>query len=351
MEVLVSMFPGAPIYTLLYEQALADSQFQGVDIRTSIIQRLPGGVKHYQWYLPFMPMAVEFYDLRDFDVVISDASAFAKGVITSPDTLHICYCHTPTRYLWDYTHQYLNELKYNKYFKKLISLSLSKLRLWDRAAADRVDVFVANSETVRRRIAKYYRRESTVIYPPVEVERFQVASGNGEYYLTGGRLASYKRFDLCIETFRDLPDERLLIYGDGVDMPRLRKLAANASNIEFLGRVTPEHQADLYRSAKAFLYPQEEDFGITAVESLAAGRPVIAYGRGGATEILESDVSGIFFEHQTVDDLRQAIERFKKNEFKPEVCRARAEKFSRAVFVEKMSDFIKGEYNKFRTRR
>ncbi len=175
LKVLADLFPNAPIYTLLYEKKIADKYFKGRKIETSIIQKLPGGVKHYQWYMPFMPMAVEFFDLRSFDLVISDASAFAKGVITSPDSLHICYCHTPTRYVWDYTHQYINELKYNKYLKKIISLVLNYIRLWDKAAADRVDIFIANSKTVKKRIAKYYKRDSTVIYPPVEISKFYVS--------------------------------------------------------------------------------------------------------------------------------------------------------------------------------
>jgi glycosyltransferase involved in cell wall biosynthesis len=174
LKVLADMFPKADIYTLLYEKENVNKYFKGRNIETSIIQKLPGGVKHYQWYLYFMPMAVEFFDLRNYDLVFSDTSSFAKGVITTPDTPHICYCHTPTRYLWSDTHQYMNELKYNKWFKKIISLVLNGLRIWDRLAADRVDHFIANSKTVEKRIQKYYRRDSTVIYPPVETEKFSV---------------------------------------------------------------------------------------------------------------------------------------------------------------------------------
>jgi len=168
LKVLADMFPEAPIYTLLYEKKNVDKNFSGRKIETSIIQRLPGGVRHYKWYLYFMPLAVEFFDLRPYDLVISDASAFAKGVITNPETLHICYCHTPTRYLWSDTHQYLNELKYNKWIKKVISLTLGRLRLWDFSAAQRVDYFIANSKTVKKRISKFYRSESEDLYPPVE---------------------------------------------------------------------------------------------------------------------------------------------------------------------------------------
>lgn len=316
LKVLADMFPEAPIYTLLYDQKKVDKNFAGRHIESSIIQRLPGGVRHYKWYLYFMPMAVEFFDLRPYDLVISDASAFAKGVITTPETLHICYCHTPTRYLWSDAHQYLNELKYNKWIKKIISLTLGRLRVWDFAAAQRVDYFIANSETVRRRIAKFYRREATIIYPPVETSKFKIADlsqqPRGErYFLVGCRLAPYKRVDMVVQAFKALgANYRLKIFGDGLDLPRLQKLAGAATNIEFLGRVSEEQKADLYAHALAFINPQEEDFGITAVEAMASGRPVIAYRRGGATETVVEQISGVFFEEQTPGAVMTAVRRF-----------------------------------------
>lgn len=316
LKVLADMFPEAPIYTLLYDQKKVDKNFAGRRIESSIIQRLPGGVRHYKWYLYFMPMAVEFFDLRPYDLVISDASAFAKGVITTPETLHICYCHTPTRYLWSDAHQYLNELKYNKWIKKIISLTLGRLRVWDFAAAQRVDYFIANSETVRRRIAKFYRREATIIYPPVETSKFKIVDlsqqPRGErYFLVGCRLAPYKRVDMVVQAFKALgANYRLKIFGDGLDLPRLQKLAGAATNIEFLGRVSEEQKADLYAHALAFINPQEEDFGITAVEAMASGRPVIAYRRGGATETVLEQISGVFFEEQTPGAVMAAVRRF-----------------------------------------
>lgn len=347
LKILADMFPEAPIYTLLYEKKHVNKYFKNRKIETSVIQKLPGGVKHYQWYLFFMPIAVEFFDLRGYDLVISDTSSFAKGVITSPNTLHICYCHTPTRYLWSDTHQYINELKYNKWLKKIISLILNRIRLWDRAAADRVDLFIANSKTVQKRIQKYYRRESLVIYPPVETERFKVADLNQQtkdeqYFLVGCRLAPYKRVDIVIEAFKKLgPDYRLKIFGDGVDLERLKKLAEGAGQIEFLGRVSDEEKAELYRHAQAFINPQEEDFGITAVESMAAGRPVIAYRKGGATETVIEGKTGIFFDEQTVDDIAAAVKNFKSTDFNPQEIRAWSEKFSVKNFQEQINDFIK----------
>ena len=346
LKVLAEMFPEAPIYTLLYEPENVSKHFQGRHIETSIIQKLPGGVKHYQWYLVFMPLAVEFFDLRGYDVVISDTSSFAKGVITPTETLHICYCHTPTRYLWSDTHQYINELRYNKWFKKIISLVLTRLRLWDLAASARVDSFIANSETVRRRIAKYYRRDSDIIYPPVETERFQIADISRQkpeerYFLAGCRLAPYKRIDLVIEAFRQLGDGyRLKIFGDGVDLPRLQKIAAGLTNVEFVGRVSEEEQAELYSRAQAFINPQEEDFGITVVEAMASGRPVIAFAKGGAVETVSEGKTGTFFTSATPESLAETIRRFDAGAYDPQAIRAQAERFSVANFRQQISGYI-----------
>jgi glycosyltransferase involved in cell wall biosynthesis len=346
LKVLADMFPEAPIYTLLYEEKNVTKYFKDRHIETSIIQKLPGGVKHYQWYLSFMPMAVEFFDLSEFDLVISDTSSFAKGVITKPDCLHICYCHTPTRYLWSDTHSYINELKYNKWFKKLISMVLSNIRMWDKLAADRVDVFIANSKTVQRRIVKYYRRSSTVIYPPVETEKFSIIDlslqkTEEKYFLAGCRLAPYKRIDLVVAAFKNLgPEYKLKIFGDGIDQERLKMLAAGSSHIEFLGRVSEEEKARLFQGAQAFINPQEEDFGITVVESMASGRPVIAYRSGGATETIIEDETGIFFDNQTPESLIEAVKKFATIKFNPEEIRAHAEQFSVKNFEYQIKEFI-----------
>jgi len=344
LRVLAEMFPKAPIYTLLADPGMA-ALFPG-RIQTSIIQKLPGGLKHYQWYMPFMPMAVEFFDLHDYDLVISDASAFAKGVITGTDTVHICYCHTPTRYLWDYTHEYIQELKYNKYFKKIISLVLNYTRIWDRQAADRVDYFIANSKTVQKRIKKYYKRDSQVIYPPVEVSKYKVLNAPGSYFLIGGRLAKYKRVDIVVEAFRDL-GLPLKVFGSGVDLPRLREIAQGAPHIQFLERVSEEEKIKLFENCKAFLNPQEEDFGITVVESLAAGRPVIAYKKGGATETIEEGVTGTFFTEQTVQAVKDAVTRFNSMTFNQNEIRAKAEQYSVENFKQKISEAVEGFKGRF----
>lgn len=346
LKVLADMFPEADIYTLLYEKKNVDKYFKGRNIETSIIQKLPGGVKHYQWYLSFMPMAVEFFDLRNYDLVISDTSSFAKGVITAPDTPHICYCHTPTRYLWSDTHQYINELKYNKWFKKIISLVLNRIRIWDRLAADRVDHFIANSKTVQTRISKYYRRDSQVIYPPVDTENFKITDISNQkpeeqYFLIGCRLAPYKRVDVVIDAFRDiLKDKNLKIFGDGVDMKRLKKIANNASNIEFLGRVTEEEKANLYSQSQAFINPQEEDFGITAVEAMASGRPVIAFKKGGATETVIEGKTGLFFETQDKEAIAKAVQSFSNYNFNSQEIKDWANTFSKEKFHQQIKAFI-----------
>ena len=348
LKVLAGMFPDAPIYTLLYEKKNADKYYKGRHIETSIIQRLPGGIKHYQWYMPFMPMAVEFFDLNSYNLVISDTSSFAKGVITSTHTLHLCYCHTPTRYLWSDTHQYINELKYNKYFKKIISLVLNYIRMWDRLAADRVDCYMANSRFVAGRIKKYYKREATVIYPPVEIEKFNIAAKVDDYFLIGGRLSPYKRVDLAIEAFKKT-NKSLKIFGDGIDLSRLKNLARGHKNIEFLGRVDDEAKAGLYSRALAFINPQEEDFGITAVESMASGRPVIAYRSGGALETIIEGVTGVFFDKQTVDSLARALMNFDSAKFNPEAIRRHVEQFSVDRFKKEIEEFINREYENFKS--
>ncbi|MBN2854135.1 glycosyltransferase [Patescibacteria group bacterium] len=348
LKVFSEMFQEAPIYTLLFEKKQVNKYFANRKIETSIIQKLPGGVKHYQWYLTLMPLAIEFFDLREYELVISDTSSFAKGVITSPGSLHICYCHTPTRYLWSDTHQYINELKYNKWFKKIISLALSRVRLWDYAAAARVDFFIANSKTVQERIKKYYRRDSVVIYPPVETHKFNIKREEGseeqkkeKYFLIGCRLAPYKRVDIVIEAFKRLGgDYKLKIFGDGVDLKRLKKIAAEATNIEFLGRVSDDYKAELYAEAEAFINPQEEDFGITVVESMASGCPVIAYQKGGATETVIEGLSGTFFKEQTSDAIYEAVKKFKSMTFKAKEIKEHAEKFSVANFRKKIEAYI-----------
>lgn len=337
LEALQAMWPEAPTFTLFYDKEALKADFGHRDIRPSFLQRLPFAKSKFRWLLPLMPYATESYDLSDYDVVISSTSAFAKGVITRPETLHICYCHTPTRYLWSDTSSYVEELNAHGLVKKVLPFVLSKLRLWDRAAADRTDFFIANSKTVKQRINKYYRRDSQIIYPPVDVNKFAISNEEKKYYLAGGRLVSYKRFDLIVDAFTKL-GKPLKIFGTGPAEEELKRQAG--SSVEFLGRVSDSERARLFSGAIAFIHPQEEDFGITSVESMATGRPVIAFNKGGAKETVIEGVTGAFFREQTPDGIIKAVEALHPEQFNPQTIRAHAEKFSTERFRQELHAFV-----------
>lgn len=345
LKVLQEMYPQAPTFTLLYNPDGAHPVFRNKDIRTSFIQRLPFGIKKYQWYLPLMPLATESYNLMDYDLVISSSSAFAKGVITAPHTFHVCYCHTPTRYLWTDTHSYVEELNYPKAVKFFIPKVLSRLRVWDRLAADRVDAFVANSRTVQDRITKYYRRDSEIIYPPVELARYKPKEkAGGDYFLVGGRLVSYKRFDIAVKAFNRLGIP-LKVFGTGPEYAKLKGMAKK--HIEFLGYVPDDQLPELYRGARAFINPQIEDFGITPIESMAAGTPVIAYARGGALETVIEGKTGQFFDEQRWEELSDLIIRFKDEQYDPLKIHQHAQKFDVNNFKQKFGGLVNSGWNDF----
>lgn len=331
------VFPNSPIFVLVYNQEKVSQIFPASKIRTSWLQRLPLSVKNYQWYLTLMPLAIQSCRLDDYDVVLSSASSIAKGVKINPESLHICYCHTPTRYLWHDAASYVAELGYNQVIKKIIPLFLQRLKNWDLLAAEQVNYFIANSRLVQERIKKYYGRESRVIYPPVETDKFYLARKTENYYLTGGRLVAYKKYDLAIHTFNKL-NLKLKIFGTGPEYARLKKMAKR--NIEFLGPITDEIKADLYSRCLAFIHPQIEDFGITAVESMAAGRPVIAYGKGGALETVVNGQTGEFFDEQTWESLAYHLLHFKPENFQPELIRAHAQKFNTQRFEKEIKDYV-----------
>src|SRR3990167_5961648 len=288
---LQEIFPSAPTFTLFFDQERAHPSFQTKDIRPSTLQKWPFTRGHEEWTLPFMPMAIEQLDLTGFDLVISSSSSFAKGVIVAPGALHVCYLHTPTRFLWQDRMSYVNDLPQPRIVKNVLPHFLHRLRMWDRLAAERPDVVVTNSETSRRRIERYYGRDAEVIHPPVDVATFQRADGPGSYWLTGGRLVGYKRFDLTVRAFAKL-------------------------NLPI------------------------EDFGITAVEAMAAGRPVVAFGEGGARETVRDGVTGRVIEAQTWEDLGDAVIRFDASAYDPIAIHAHAETFSKTRFIEKFGALI-----------
>lgn len=337
LEAFQAIWPDAPTYTLKYDPEIMGSTFAHKVIRTSFLERLPFARRAFRWFLPLMPMATESYDLSEFDVIISNSSAFSKGVITAPHALHICYCHTPTRYLWSDSGSYVEELRVPGFIKAALPFLLHKLRTWDQLAAQRVDTFIANSETVQRRIQKYYRRDSEVIYPPVDIEKFNISNEPKTYFLTGGRLVAYKRFDIVVDAFTKI-GKPLKIFGTGPEEAELKRRAGK--NIEFLGRVSDDERARLFAGAIAFINPQEEDFGITPVESMAAGRPVIAYRRGGALETVVDGLSGVFFDEQSWEELADTVLHFDDKQFQTDKIRAHAEQFSTKIFRKKIYDLV-----------
>lgn len=344
LKALHEIYPQAPIFVLFHDENKISYLDQG-KIRTSFLNRLPFINQIFQWYLPLMPLATERHQLQGFDLVISSSSGFAKGVITSPDTLHIAYCHTPARFLWGDGNNYLSDLKNNRLIKIFLSVLTHRLRLWDQLSTDRVDHFIANSNTVRRRIQKYYRRGSEVIFPPIEASRFQISSAVKNYYVAGGRLVPYKRLDLIIKVFNRL-GWPLKIFGTGSEFPHLKKMAK--SNIEFYGKISEEEKIKLMSEAIAFIHPQKEDFGITPLEAMAAGRPVIAYNQGGATETVIPNETGVFFDKQTWESLLNTLLNFDHTTFDSAKIRAHAQNFSTGRFKTEMEKFINEQFSNFK---
>lgn len=331
------MYPEAPVFTLLYDQGQVGDYFKDWDIKSSFIQDTPGGFKFFKWFLPLMPTAVERFDFSQYDLVITSASGLIKGILVKPQSLNVCYCHTPTRYLWSDTHSYTSELPQPKIVKKILPIILSKLRMWDYIAAQRVDHFVANSKFVQKRIAKYYRRDSQIIYPPVDVKMYNQLAEPEDYFLIISRLRPYKRVDMAIKAFNKL-NIPLKVIGGGEQLSELKAMAND--NIEFLGEISDVDKAHYLARCRALIHPQEEDFGITAVEALASGRPVIAYQAGGALEIIKDDISGKFFTDQSWESLADAVIRFRYQMFNPEVVQKEAQKFSIENFKTNWSELI-----------
>jgi glycosyltransferase involved in cell wall biosynthesis len=336
LENLVSLFPGAPVYTSIYSPEAMPAAYRAWDIRTSWMDKLPGIKRHHRLYLPLYPVSFESLDLGGYDVVLSNKSGFCHGVITPPETLHICYCLTPTRYVWRY-HDDAQRERLGALARAVLAPVLTSLRMWDRLAADRVDRFVAISTEIQRRIAKYYGRESDLIYPPADTSRFRPAPSPGDYYLVVGRLVPYKRIDLAVQacTQLGLP---LKVGSTGRDLERLKAMAG--PTVEFLGWVPDEELPELMGHCRAFLFPGAEDFGITPMEAMAAGRPVIAYAYGGALDTVIEGVTGTLFREQTLESLVDALRRFDPMQYDPVVIRRHAEQFDVGIFRKKMAEYV-----------
>ncbi len=350
LEALTELFPEAPIYTLLYDPAKMRGKFARADIRPSFLQKFPNFLrKRHKWLLPFMPTAPETFNLRDFDLVISSSSAFAKGVIVKPKTIHICYCHSPTRYAWDWNEEYLSEQKLGDKRRIFARLLLNYIRVWDKAAADRPDFFIANSKTTAARIRKYYGRESVVVYPPVETVvdiecllsgRHSMSTGE-DYFLIVSRLSPYKKIEVAIEAMNKL-GLPLIIIGEG--SPKYVKYLKSVAGpkTKFLGWRSDDETKRHFAACRAFLFPGEDDFGIAPVEAMSFGKPVIALRKGGATETVIEGETGEFFNEATIEILADAIRRFQEKEknYDPQKIRERAAAFSKDKFVENMKRVI-----------
>ncbi|WP_170825697.1 glycosyltransferase family 4 protein [Halomonas caseinilytica] len=348
VEQIVALYPSVDIFSVVdFLPAERRGFLQGKKARTSFVQKLPFANRKYKSYFPIMPLAVEQLDVSDYDLIISSSHAVAKGVITGPDQLHICYCHSPVRYAWDMQHQYLKEAGLMKGPKSwLARWYLHKIRLWDLRTINGVDYFISNSDYIGRRIKKVYGRDSTTIYPNVAVEDFNVVGSKEDFYLTASRLVPYKKVDLIVRAFARMPDKKLVVIGDGPQMDKVK--ASATSNIQVLGYQSFNKLKEYMELAKAFVFAAEEDFGIIPVEAQACGTPVIAYGRGGARETVVEGKTGLFFNRQDESSLQATIRDFEANFVSdPWAIRQHAERFSTAVFQKRFKTFVESRCQAF----
>jgi glycosyltransferase involved in cell wall biosynthesis len=338
LETLMQMFPGATVYTSIYWAEAMPSVYRQWDIRTTWMDRLPRIHRHHQPYLLLYPLAFGGLELRGFDLVVSNKSAFCMGVRTAPGTRHVCYCLTPTRFVWDFD-TYVSRERVGGLARSLVRPFLGRLQRWERAAADRVDAFVAISSAIQARIRRFYERESVVVYPPVDTARFPPSpDGNhDDYFLIVSRLVPYKRIDLAVRAFTEL-DLPLWVAGSGRDRASLEAMAG--PKVRFLGRVPDEELGQLMARCRAFVFPGLEDFGIAPVQAMAAGRPVIAFAGGGALDYVVEGVTGALFREQTSGSLADAVSRFDEAAFAPSAIRAQAERFDTEVFKAKLMAVI-----------
>jgi len=334
VEQLLAEWPDADLFVICDFMPESERGFlRGKTARTSFIQRLPFARKHFRKYLGLMPIAIEQFDMSGYDLVLSSSHAVAKGVLTGPGQLHVSYVHSPMRYAWDLQHQYLREARMEHGLKGAYTRHLlHKLRIWDRASAMNPDVVVANSTYIGERIRKAWRRDSITVHPPVDVDRFALKQDKQDFFLVASRMVPYKRIELIAEAFRRMPGRRLVVVGDGPNAPMVREAAAGAPNIDFRGRVATPELVQLTQDARACVFAAEEDFGIATVEAQACGTPVIAFGKGGARDIVIPGQTGSFFDTQSADAIIAAVEAFDGLTIAPAACRANAERFSHAAF-------------------
>jgi len=337
LEEFCNIFPSAPIYTLVYDKKATGGAFEGRDVRTSFLQKFPRPKSSYKMFPLLMPMAMESFDFSKYDLVLSSSYAYANGIISRGSTVHATYCHSPMRYARINYKEIAGDSIYPKFIQKLIPFSMPYIRLWDAQSSQRPDYYICNSKFVQNKIKKYYQRDAKIIYPPLNFHKFHISNKPKGYFLLVGRLVPYKRFDIAIKAFNEL-GLPLKIIGTGPELKKLQKISK--SNIEFVGLVSEQELPKYYANAQALIFPQEEDFGITALESMASGRPVIAYNRGGALESIKNEQAGVFFEKQTPQSLAEAVKKFKTLKFDSRKIRAHVAEFDRLEFRRKIVEFL-----------
>lgn len=351
VKAILDVFPDADIYTLVAKKNVCDELgIPWEKVHTSFIQKMPLGTKKHRAYLPLFPFAIEQFDLRGYDVVISSSHCVAKGVLTKADQLHICYCHSPIRYCWDMYNEYLEESHLDKGFKSwLVRLMLHPIRQFDAIAGSRVDYYISNSDYVGQRIRKTYRRKATTIHPNIDISHFELCNDKKEYYLASSRLVAYKKIDTIIEAFNQMPDKKLVVIGGGPNLEAYRKLAKD--NVTVMGYQPFDVLKDKMQHAKAFVFAADEDFGMIPIEAQSCGTPVIAYGHGGSLETVNGGKTGLFFNEQTPEAIVEAVNKFEamgSQPFAPADCRQWAEGFSEKRFKREIKEFVEEKYEEFK---
>ncbi|WP_449140086.1 glycosyltransferase family 4 protein [Segatella sp.] len=351
VKAILDVFPDADIYTLVAKKEVCDELgIPWEKVHTSFIQKMPLGTKKHRAYLPLFPFAIEQFDLRGYDVVISSSHCVAKGVLTKADQLHICYCHSPIRYCWDMYNEYLEESHLDKGFKSwLVRLMLHPIRQFDAIAGSRVDYYISNSDYVGQRIRKTYRRKATTIHPNIDISNFELCNDKQEYYLASSRLVAYKKIDTIIEAFNQMPDKKLVVIGGGPNLEAYRKLAKD--NVTVMGYQPFDVLKDKMQHAKAFVFAADEDFGMIPIEAQSCGTPVIAYGHGGSLETVNGGKTGLFFKEQTLEAIVEAVNKFEaigSQPFAPADCRQWAEGFSEERFKREIKEFVEEKYEEFK---
>ena len=351
VKAIADVFPNADIYTLVAKKEVCDEL--GIDwshVHTSFIQKLPLGIKKHRVYLPIFPFAIEQFDLRGYDVIISSSHCVAKGVLTKADQLHICYCHSPIRYVWDMYNEYLEESNLAKGLKSwLVRYLLHRIRKWDMLSSFRVDYYISNSDYVGQRIKETYRRESTTIHPNIDITNFEYCGQKENFYLASSRLVSYKKINIIIEAFNHMPEKKLIVIGGGPNLKKYQEMAKE--NVTVMGYQPFNVLKEKMQKAKAFIFAADEDFGMIPIEAEACGTPVIAYGHGGSLETVLEGETGIFFYEQSPEALIKAVNKFEElgeQPFSYQACRKWAERFSEERFKQEIKNFVETKYHEFK---